>query len=194
MKNSKLISPCISFIGLVLILFSCQSKKVITDTKTGNNNYIGANVEVKNNERGVIFRRFSGGVDTSKIYLPGKYNISYFDRFITYNIDSQTENDIVSVISQDEKKIELSIKYSFRPNLKKVALLHHYIGENYPESVVKSEIHSTIEEYIKQILAINISTNEVKQHENQILSIARKKIAEEYVDLESLQIIEFNVQ
>ncbi len=59
---------------------------------------------------------------------------------------------------------------------------------------MKSGIHSTIEEYIKQILAINISTEKVKQYENQLLRIAKKKIAEEYVDLESLQVIEFNVQ
>lgn len=49
--------------------------------------------EIASNERGVMFKRFDGGIDTSKVYLPGKYRLSNYDRMIVYNVDPQVDEN-----------------------------------------------------------------------------------------------------
>ena len=73
MNRLKYISIKIACVlQLLIVITSCHSKKIADSSDVGNNTKIKFNVEVANNERGVLFRRFAGGVDTSKVYLPGK--------------------------------------------------------------------------------------------------------------------------
>ena len=157
-------------LGLVLLFPSCQS------------------VMVETNERGVNFKRFEGGIDTSKVFMPGKYIIAYYDRIIIYNIEPQSADEDFIALSKDEVNIELSVSYTFRPKPEKIALLHYYIGANYPESIVKPAIRYAVEKLIKDHLANEIPLVGKEELESQLLNAANKMSEKKYIEMRSIQI------
>ncbi len=175
---------------LFIIIGACKGKKLASKTESEKE----TNVEVDTNERGVLFRRFKGGIDTSKVYLPGKYFVFPFDQFIVYNIQVKTEQDWMEALSKDGKKIQLTIQYSYRPMPEKVALLHYHIGQNYLEYVIEPEINLTINEFFENYTAIEIETKMREKFEHLMLDIAQKNIARKFIELESFQITELSIQ
>ncbi len=170
MKYSKSIYKIIFALIFLSLVASCQS------------------VKVRKNERGVIFKKFGGGVDTSQVYLPGKYSISNNDRLIIYNIDLEHGDEEFRVLSKDNIEITVMLKYSFKLIPEEVALLHYYIGANYRESIVKREVHDGIKACVNNILSVEIPSIGNEIIGEQILSIAKKKIRKRYINLESVLI------
>ncbi len=151
-------------------------------------------VEVAQNERGVLFRRFANGIDTSRVYLPGKYKIKPFDRFIKYNIDPRTEDNYFEAKTSVGKKLTLHIRYSFKILPEKIALMEYYIGDNYSEIVVAPHIQTSIDKYISELTRITFDSRSQNLMQENLHSIAKAKIRERYVDLYDFKILKLTVE
>ena len=137
------------FFGLNLILLSaCRMNKTGVDTPSSRNTKNETIVEVAQNERGVLFRRFANGIDNSRVYLSGKYRVMSFDRFIKYNIDSRTVENYFESETISGKKIILHLQYSFKIVPEKIALMEYYIGHNYSEIIVEARIQTSVDKYM----------------------------------------------
>jgi hypothetical protein len=147
-------------------------------------------VEIKPNERGVIFKRFEGGVDTTQVYQPGKYKIPDHDRLIIYNIDSQVDQLNHQFNSQDEALLAISLQLEFKPIPDKVALLHYYIGEEYYDLVVKEKVGSVIDTSFSDWPSQKILSNSGMNFNSEIEAKAKKSLATKYIELESLKVID----
>jgi hypothetical protein len=169
--TSRNINILIGFL-FFLLFYSCKTKEV----------------EIKSNERGVMFKKFDGGLDTSKVYNPGKYNIPDYDRIIIYSIDSKIEVEYFVITSKDEIQMKVGIEHKFKLISKKIPLLHKYIGKGYHKFVVIREIEAVVTDYFKNILSNDILLYEDKEYGKELFTKAKKSIGEKYVDLESLKI------
>lgn len=165
-----------SFVFLIMTSTSCEK------------------VEIEDNHRGIIFKRFDGGINETKIFEPGHYYIAKWDRLITYNINTQKENNDILSLTKDEKEVILKLSYSFKPVIEEIGTLHNRIGKNYKAHIVEPEILSAARYFIGNKTLAEISKMNKNSIEEVLFSVASNSIRERYIELESIQIdeIEFS--
>ncbi|MFD1552591.1 hypothetical protein DNU06_15525 [Putridiphycobacter roseus] len=134
-------------------------------------------IKIKENERGVLFKRFDGGIDTSKVYLPGKHSTTKWNYFKIYNISSKSGS--VDLVENEQK---FKIEYTYKPIPEKVNLLEYYIGADYQKYVLEPEIKNMFLELIKKI-----SINEI---EVVLLQNLKPILNKKYIDLQSVNLLE----
>lgn len=167
------INILISFI-VILLFNSCKKKEV----------------EIGFNERGVMFEKFGGGVDTTKVYEPGRYNIPDYNQLIIYNVDLNKKEEEFVFKSKDGIRMIANIQSTYKPIPDKISLLHFYIGKDYYKNVVRRGIQNTIENYFEEYLVNDIDFIENGKYNDELFPVAKKEISKRYVDLESLEIRE----
>lgn len=176
MKNNIRLINIIIFLLIIQLISSCKV------------------IKVEDNERGVVFKRFDSGVDTTKVYLPGKYKISNQDRLIVYNIDTKTLNEEIHVLAKDEIEIILNISYKFRPIPEKIPQLHFFIGEDYLENIVKPSILNEINKFCKDKRGDKIKKMNKQEIEISILENSKHTLSKKFIELENFKILEINMK
>ncbi len=175
---------------LIIVSLACNRNRTLNESQRIKNLEEETVVVVANSERGVLFRRFANGIDTSKVYLPGEYKVKTFDRFIKYNIDIKSETNIFESKTKLGKPISLKLNYSYKLIPEKVALMEYYIGSNYPIIIVERRIQNSIDDLIIESTIDFGNKIETQEYENELFNLAKNEIAKRYVELLELSIIE----
>ena len=82
MKNLLFLTALITS----LVITSCSSK-----------------VTIEENERGVMFKRYDGGLQVEPVYPPGEYKVASSDRMFVYDISPKEQTETMEVLSADEQ-------------------------------------------------------------------------------------------
>lgn len=192
MKNLNTVFLFLFF--LVSLNYGCQSKKKISKNNLVNKPANTSNVEIKENEMGVHFKRFGGGVDTSKFFLPGKYDIPAYDRIIIYKLDTRSQREVINIQSKDDVSIDIVVKYTFKPIPQKIAYLEYYIGANFLKHSVQPRLIPVVKKYFENLLRQEISLENKSEFELNIFTKAKNEIEKKYVELESFHILEIQIK
>ena len=91
--------------------------------------------EVEKGHHGLVFKRFSGGIDETKIFNPGKYKIANWNYLRQYKTDQQTIKNELSFNSKGSFKIYLSYTYSFQISPQKIGVIHSLYGNNFSKHI-----------------------------------------------------------
>ena len=163
---------------LRVIIFSAILSSCISSTT----------VKVAENERGVMFKKFGGGIDTTEVLLPGEYNIAEYDRMYIYNIDEQEGEELVEIRFKDGVEASFNLKYKFKPIAEKIPLLHYYIGNNYTNSLVKNAIQIGIKEELEKQLSTDFCALSEAKQEEILMTSAKNAIKRKFIQWESMLI------
>ena len=137
MKQNKLISlGILAFIGLILII-SLSNSIFVT---------------IESGEKGVVFYRFSGGLDKEDIKSEGFHVIAPWNTMFIYDVRIKEDNDVMNVLSKNGLEIRIKMSYRYNPIFDKIGYLHEEIGEDYLESILKPDIRSATREVIGKYL------------------------------------------
>jgi regulator of protease activity HflC (stomatin/prohibitin superfamily) len=117
-------------------------------------------VVIHSGEAGVLYRVFSGGTVTEKVYPEGLQIVAPWNRMFIYNARVQQVPDRFTVLSQDGLAIDLEISIRFRPQFHELGHLHKNIGEEYVDKVVKPEIQSQLRFVVGQYKPEEIYTSQ----------------------------------
>ena len=94
-------------------------------------------------ERGVLFKRFGGGLDKESIYKPGFHVIAPWNKMFVYGVREQQLEEKMTVLSNNGLNITIDITVRVNPSYQKIGELHEKFGEGYIESLVRPEIRSS---------------------------------------------------
>ena len=103
---------------------------------------------VKTGQRGVRWSLFGGGTVLDRDYPEGLRMIPPWDELYIYDVHVQEVNDTVIVLSANGLPIKVTYSCRYRPDLKKLPLLHQTYGPNYVETLLKPEIVSALREVL----------------------------------------------
>jgi len=133
MNQSKLISYAIVgfFVFLILMTFS---NSIFMTLQPG--------------ERGVLFKRFSGGLDKENTYEPGFHIIAPWNNMYVYNVREQTMEEEMEVLSRNGLNIKVDVTTRLNPKYDKIAELHSKFGRDYQMTLVRAETRSAVREVI----------------------------------------------
>ena len=101
-------------------------------------------------ERGVIFKRFGGGLDTENIYQPGFHVIAPWNIMYVYDIREKQIDENMTVLSSNGLNIKVDVTVRVNPGYSQIGYLHEKFGPQYTESLVRPEVRSSVRQVIGQ--------------------------------------------
>lgn len=107
---------------------------------------------VNSGEKGIIFRKFQGGLDKENIYGQGFHVKWPWDKVFIYDVRIKESVSTMQVLSKNGLTIKAELSYRFKPVESKVGYLHDQIGPDYHDQIIVPEIRSATREVIGKYL------------------------------------------
>ena len=157
--------------GLFLLVIIFWSKMTVT---------IGAG------ESGVIFRTFSGGIDTEKTYGEGFHFIAPWNDMIIYEVRQQEVFEKMAVLSSNGLEITIDVSLWYQPFLEKLPLLHKEKGVNYIERVIRPAMRSATRSVIGRYTPEQIYSTKRDAIQDEIADETEKILKTQYIALNEI--------
>lgn len=105
---------------------------------------------VEAGEKGVLFKKFSGGLDKDVVYDQGFHVVAPWNTMFIYDVRTNEAFEPMEVLSKNGLSISIELSYRYSPDPKKIGYLHDEIGKDYVNRIIKPEIRSATREVIGQ--------------------------------------------
>jgi regulator of protease activity HflC (stomatin/prohibitin superfamily) len=139
-------------------------------------------------EKGVLFEKFSGGLDKETIYGQGFHIIAPWNTMHVYDVKVQETFEKMEVLSKNGLSIRIDLSFRYNPFIDKIGFLHDEIGRDYLERIIKPEIRSVTREVIGNYLPEELYSTKREAIEDEIESLTRIKVEAKYLFLDAILI------
>lgn len=139
-------------------------------------------------QRGVIFKRFSGGIDMENTYGPGFHVISPWNKMFIYDVRINEDFEKMDVLSKNGLNIEVELSYRFYPVPDKIGFLHNEVGSDYISRIIQPEIRSATREVIGQYLPEELYSTKREAIQEEIYSKSKEAIERKYINIDAILI------
>ncbi len=139
-------------------------------------------------QKGVLFKKFSGGLDKDFVYGQGFHVIAPWNELIIYDVRVNEATDEIDVLSKNGLPIKISLSYRFAPIQDKIGYLHDQIGDNYLTRIVEPEIKAATREVIGEYLPEELYSTKREAIQVEILTQAKANISKKFIDLDAVLI------
>lgn len=136
-------------------------------------------------ERGVLFKRFGGGLEKENIFSPGFHVIAPWNIMYVYDIREQQINEDMSVLSSNGLNIEVDVTVRVNPNYGRIGDLHEKFGPQYIERLVRPEIRSSVREMIGQFTPEELYSTKRNEVQALIQTDLEKSLGNNFIDLKA---------
>ncbi|MDA3866961.1 MAG: prohibitin family protein [Salinivirgaceae bacterium] len=143
---------------------------------------------VQPGERGIVFRQFSGGLDTSNVFIPGFHVVAPWNDFIVYNVKEAKSEEPMDVLDKSGLSINIDISVRYNPKYNQIPFLHRQFGQDYVNQLIIPEIRSTVRQVAGRFTAEEIYSTKRSEVESSIIDEAGKKLGDNYIQMRALLI------
>ncbi len=140
--------------------------------------------------KGVLFKRFGGGLNKDKIYGQGFHIVAPWNSMIVYDVRIKEGLEQMSILSKNGLTIEVELSYRFRPITEKIGFLHDDIGRDYKERIIVPEIRSATREVIGKYLPEELYSTKREAIQDEIFQRTADNIKEKHLILDAILIRE----
>jgi prohibitin 1 len=133
MNQGKLITTGVIIFVVLIIILTFSNATFLT---------------IEAGERGVLFRRFSGGLDRETIYQPGFHVIAPWNSMYVYDVREKQIEEEMELLSSNGLTIKVDITVRVNPDFNKIPDLHEIFGKDYLVSLVRPEVRSSVRKVI----------------------------------------------
>lgn len=141
-------------------------------------------------EKGVLFKRFSGGLEKDKIYSEGFHVIMPWNTMYIYDTRIMESFEKLEVLSRNGLNIKVDLSYRFYPVADDIGNLHAKIGKNFHESIIKPEIRSSTREVIGKYLPEELYSTKREAIQDEIFTQTSTALKKKYIILDAVLIRE----
>jgi len=175
MKQSRLVT-IISFAFVAFIAVLILSNSIFLTIDPG--------------EKGVLFRRFAGGLDKENIYGQGFHLIMPWNNMTIYDVRVNEAFEEMEVLSKNGLTIECDLSYRYQPVPEKIGWLHDEIGPEYHQRIVIPEIRSATREVIGKYDPEELYSSKRQTIQEEIFERTRAQVEEKNIILDAVLIRE----
>ncbi|MEM9917453.1 MAG: prohibitin family protein [Bacteroidota bacterium] len=140
--------------------------------------------------KGVLFRRFGGGLDKEAIYGQGFHVIAPWNKMFLYDIRIDEEFETMEVLSKNGLTIKVELSYRFHPTSDKIGYLHEEIGAAFLDRIIKPEIRSATREVIGKYLPEELYSSKREAIQDEIFKSCSDAVSKKYIVLDAVLIRE----
>ena len=101
-------------------------------------------VTIEPGEKGVLFKKFAGGLDKETVYPQGFHIIAPWNTMHVYDVKLKDTFEKMEVLSKNGLSIKIDLSFRYQPVASQIGFLHDNIGKDYLERIIKPEIRSVI--------------------------------------------------
>jgi len=174
--NQKSIWPIVIIAAIFFFLFI-----VLTNTTF---------LTIDPGEQGVLFKRFSNGIDKEKIYGQGFHVIAPWNKMIIYDVRIQENLEKMEVLSKNGLTIECDLSYRYQPEPSKIGYIHEEIGINFHDRIIVPEIRSATREVIGKYLPEELYSTKREAIQDEIYQTTMKNVKAKNLILDAVLIRE----
>jgi regulator of protease activity HflC (stomatin/prohibitin superfamily) len=145
-------------------------------------------VTIDSGEKGVLFKKFGGGLDKDYVYGQGFHVIAPWNDMFVYDVKIHETFEKMEVLSKNGLSIKIDLSFRYMPVQEKIGYLHDEIGRDYLERIIKPEIRSVTREVIGNYLPEELYSTKREAIEDEIESLTRVKVEAKYLTLDAILI------
>ena len=145
-------------------------------------------ITIQPGERGVIFRKFSTGLDKEHIFKEGMVVVAPWNQMHIYDVREQNVEETMDVLDKDALNITVDVSVRFYPMYEKIGYLHETFGHDYPNILVVPEARSAVRQVMGRFTAEEIFSTKRKEVEDQIKTETEAILAKKNVKMSALLI------
>jgi len=139
-------------------------------------------------QKGVLFKRFGGGLDTKNLYDQGFHIIAPWNKVYVYDVRTNEAFEKMEVLSKNGLSIKCELSYRYSPKPEEVGFLHNKIGKNYHERIVIPEIRSATREVIGKYLPEELYSSKREAIQIEIFERTRDAVGKKHLILDAVLI------
>jgi len=139
-------------------------------------------------EKGVLFKRFGGGLQMDKIYDQGFHVIAPWNTMYIYDTRVEEGVEDMDVLSKNGLNIQVELTYRYRPIPERIGFLHNNIGNEYKRRIIIPEVRSATREVIGQYLPEELYSTKREAIQIEIFEKTRKAIESKDLELDAILI------
>lgn len=137
-------------------------------------------------ERGVVFRKYTSGLDVDNIKGEGLNIIAPWNDVIVFQIAEQQIEETMDVLSKDGLSISIDVSLRFRPRPEEIGYLYRSFRNAYVENLIRPELRSAVRKIIGQYTPEELYATKRQEIETKIEESTRKILQDNYVELKAL--------
>ncbi len=141
-------------------------------------------------EKGVLFKRFGGGLDKDNIYGEGFHVVAPWNKMIIYDVRTNEGLEQMEVLSKNGLSIVVELSYRYEPQHDKIGYLHGEIGADYLRRIIVPEIRSATREVIGKYLPEELYSTKREAIQDEIYTRTQEAIGEKHLNLDAILIRE----
>lgn len=141
-------------------------------------------------ERGVLFKRFGGGLDKENIYTPGFHVIAPWNIMYVYDVREKQLEEPMKVLSSDGLDISVDVTVRVNPKYDEIGFLHEQFGKEYLSSLVRPEVRSSVRAIIGRFTPEELYSTRRDEVQTLIQQDLEETLNSNYVDLKATLIRE----
>jgi regulator of protease activity HflC (stomatin/prohibitin superfamily) len=139
-------------------------------------------------EKGVLFKRFGGGLEKDKVYGQGFHVVAPWNKMFIYDVRIDEAFETMDVLSKNGLNISVELSYRFHPLADKIGFLHDEIGKDYISRIIKPEIRSATREVIGQYLPEELYSTKREAIQDEIFTKTKAAVETKHLDLDAVLI------
>ncbi|MFK8055166.1 MAG: prohibitin family protein [Saprospiraceae bacterium] len=170
MNPQKLNFYLIAGVAALVLLFTLGSSSFLT---------------IEAGEAGVLFQRFSGGLDKANIYPPGFHLVAPWNTMFIYEVREQQIAEKMEVLSSNGLTIVTDVTVRVAPQQNRIGELHETFGEDYANRLIKPEIRSAVREVIGRYTPEELYSTKRAEVTTSIQDGLAKALGDNYVNLKA---------
>ena len=145
-------------------------------------------VTIEPGEKGVLFKKFGGGLDREVVYPQGFHIIAPWNTMFVYDVKFKDTFEKMEVLSKNGLSIKIDLSFRYQPVADQIGYLHDEVGKDYLEKIIKPEIRSVTREVIGNYLPEELYSTKREAIEDEIYDSTKKKIESKYLMLDAILI------
>lgn len=173
MNQAKLVTyGIVGFIALMLVLMVTSSTFLTINA----------------GERGVLFKRFSGGLDKENIFMPGFHIIFPWNTMYVYDVREIQIEEEMEVLSSNGLNIKVDVTVRIHPTYQQIGDLHENFGRDYLTSLVRPEVRSSVRNTIGKFTPEELYSTRRDEIQELIESDLRTNLGTNFIELKAVLI------
>ncbi|MCB0635492.1 MAG: prohibitin family protein [Lewinella sp.] len=136
-------------------------------------------------ERGVLFRRFGGGLDLENTYTPGFHVVAPWNSMYVYDVREKQLEEEMEVLSSNGLNIKVDVTIRVNPIHNKIGSLHEEFGKDYEERLIRPEVRSAVREVIGQFTPEELYSSKRDEVQGLIHNQLAATLESRYIDLQA---------
>ena len=136
---------------------------------------------IEGGEAGVLFKRFSGGVDTENTYGEGFHIVAPWNNMITYKVRQQSISDKMQVLSVNGLEVNVDGTVWFQPKQSELGKLHQEKGRDYVNAILSPAVSAAARSVVGRYTPEQLYSSKRDVIQNEILEEVRNEVKDQYI-------------